>query len=1157
MAINPSDSRLPRYREGNALPVYRKQSMSQAVSLYLTNRDVWSNLAEVHKRKEETGSEISELPECGAPPLPNAAPDYEPTHHGIIEGVVHVNPWLLDIGSYVFVEVDARYRYARSELDPFDCEVNEVVFRKRVQLNPPPNYTKDAARALKNPPKELSSYSRRTRQLYAKLGGPVSGQSMKDEALTSSGVLVGTAMNTRRNNTFIPQTMATKTSGYPDHPFVTYNFPFRFDINGAPDSLYLKNTPRPTSDNRSPPPSRMHLFYNAVFGFAHHESDTDPDSPSELEDSDTDDKPRIRHPGDPLPVRDKKPDTEKKKRQWEKDLFHPDCYPWRPRQKRAPRNGISWAITAYAVRTSSAAPSSDHIARLRIRKLSYVPRLISIEHLDPPKSHTDYCLAVGPRAGFDAGAITLLAKLDRILYAPGEPIQCSIKFHNSSVRLIHRLIVEVHQCIRVKACVSRVWRSLICRRCLNDTSLQTGMPVLPGTENSCVRVTLNPWPTIESIREHFKCPRGPIRPSGIDKMEEAWALRLPKIPGQEFALQQPGRHEVVPPHHVQRRSLAMSSFSGVLEYLLSFNEPIGVLKPLGEAKPPNDIWQGNPHIMCRCVHRKREPGESRRIDHMPPKEPYQVPITSKDVYPEDSEVSEIRAKRNALQPYCRKCMSELLLSQYPIHVSYEVVVLAELLPQHQHNPLRAESAIRNCGLSSGLLIDPSGDIIGPDGPRITLPCFLAYKEPFPEERVPLANYHIDQRQDCKDHVVVPPKIHEPSLGKGFFTSNTYPIAPCNTGATNGSNENEVTEQLTRPHRPDYLQSHDVILTPDGAKTSRTGTRLFYSNLPPIHANSQTLASINSGSSYDSVGKLSDSVSPVPVGSERTNCAHTTQLPDAVGKGCSVEPTVPYTIVANMINALSQRIMNQISEDELERRLRLWEERAAAVYSLPNVVDARKTVRLRKSGVVEPIVSSNGVRGRIRDHSGNLLPGSLDISAVDSGLGHIKTSDLKHSLLAQARRLEHRKKLDICTDLLDHLVSHTNYPAFEADLLKLLGRQPNWHQISVLYYLSRCAVRHLLTAHFHKLDSLNQTVTDLSMTGKSALDSQPSTGSSVTVDVIESARLTALTEMGVCRANIERIKDFTVTFFLRWYADWVYKRGGWQSVIEDTEDSELD
>ncbi|KAA3670618.1 uncharacterized protein DEA37_0008970, partial [Paragonimus westermani] len=302
--------------------------------------------------------------------------------------------------------------------------------------------------------------------------------------------------------------------------------------------------------------------------------------------------------------------------------------------------------------------------------------------------------------------------------------------------------------------------------------------------------------------------------------------------------------------------------------------------------------------------------------------------------------------------------------------------------------------------------------------------------------------------------------------------------------------------------------------------------------------------MNSGTSYDSLGKLSDPVGPVAVGSERTNCTHTTQLSDAVGTGRSIEPTVPYTIVANMINALSQRIMNQISEDELERRLRLWEERAAAVYSLPTVLDAHKTVRLRKSGVVEPISSSNGVQDLIHDRSGSLLPGSTDISAVDSGLGRIKTSDLKHSLLAQARRLEHRKKLDICTDLLDHLVSHTNYPAFEADLLKLLGRQPNWHQISVLYYLSRCAVRHLLTAHFHKLDSLNQTVADLTMTGKSALDSQPLTGSSVTVDVIESARLTALTEMGVCRASVERIKDFTVTFFLRWYADWVYKRGGW-------------
>ncbi|KAG5449407.1 hypothetical protein CSKR_107576 [Clonorchis sinensis] len=777
MAINPGDSRLPRYREGTALPVFRKQSLSQAVTLYLTNRDVWSNLAEVYERKKLTGSEISELPECGAPPLPDAGPDYEPTHHGIIEGIVHVNPWLMDVGSYVFVEVTARYRYARSELDPFDCEINEVVFKNRTQLNPPRTYTKEGAASLRRPPVSLSSFSTRTRRLYSKLGGPVSGKAMVDEVLSSSGVLLGMGNKSRQKHTFVPQTMATASSGHPDHPFVTYNFPFRFDINGAPDSTYLKNTAHPTPDGESPPPNRMRLFYEAVFGFAHHESDTDPDSPSELEDSDDDNVFEIRHPGEPIRVRRKKPSKEKIKRQWEKDLFHPDCYPWRPRPKRAPRDGVSWTISAYAVRTASSVPKTDNIACLKIRKLSYVPRLVGIDHISPPKSHTDYCLAVGPRTGFDAGAITLLAKLDKVVYAPGEPIQCDIKFHNSSVRLIHRLIIEVHQCVRVKACANRVWRSLICRRSLTDDSLQTGMPVLPGTDNNCLRVTLNPWPTSKSIKAHWASQSGPIRPSGIDRMAEAWAIRLPRIPGQEFALQSPGRHEPVPPEHIQRRALATSSFSGVLEYLLS-DDQLTILRPLNDEDPPRDIWQGNPHAACRCVHHKRDPNEPGRSDRMPPEEPYQVLLNSKDVHPEDGEVSEARARRNVLQPFCRKCLGVLSLTQYPIHVAYEVVVQAELLPQHEENLLCCESTIRKAGLSSGLLIDPYGDIIGPDGPRITLPCLLAHRAPFPEEPIPLANYHIDQRQDCKDHVVIPPKVHEPSLGKGFFKSKSYPIAPC-------------------------------------------------------------------------------------------------------------------------------------------------------------------------------------------------------------------------------------------------------------------------------------------------------------------------------------------------------------------------------------------
>ena len=779
MAIRPGDSRIPRYREGTAEPIFRKQSPSQAVCLYLSNRDVWSNLYEVYQRKKVSGKERFELPECGGAPYPAATKDYKPSHHGIIEGIVHVNPWLIKLGSYVFVEVISRYRYTRSDLDAFDCEIDEVVFKQSRQINPPKGYDLNAREAMRNPSDDLDNYSYQTRMLYDKLGGPVSGQAMRDEVLTSCGVLVGTANNTRKNRTFVPQTKATAGSGYPDHPYVTYKFPFRFDVNGTPDSVYLKGVPTPTRDGETPPPNRMQLFYDAVFGFGHQLSDSDPDSPSETDNSDDDEilKNRIRHPGEPIIKPKNKPSKEKKKRQWEKDLFHPDSYPWLPRPKRVPRDGISWVIRAYVAETQSSKPKSEHIAVMRIRKLSYVPRIIPIEHMEPPTSKTDYCLAIGPRTGHDAGVITLLAKLDKILYAPGEPVQCDVKIHNSSVRLIHRLVVEVHQCLRTKALATRVWRSVICRRCINDLSVHGGMPVLPGNENVRIRVTLNPWPTVKSIQEALEKCQGPLKPSGLQGLDEAWAIRLPKVPGQNYALETPGRHEPVPPQHIQRRALAVSTFSGVYERLLSIGEEITLLKPLEQDEKIKNIWQGDPHEKCRCVH-KWKPGDPKRTSHMPPNEPYQVPIESKDVYPQDEEVCERRARQNMLQPYCQKCSKLATLRDYPIQVSYEVVVQAELLPQHCPNPLAAESAIRESGLGSGLLIDPYGDIIGPDGPRVLLPCFLGYKGPKPEEAVPIANYRVDQRQNYNDNVIREPKVYEPSLGKGFFVSKTYPVAPC-------------------------------------------------------------------------------------------------------------------------------------------------------------------------------------------------------------------------------------------------------------------------------------------------------------------------------------------------------------------------------------------
>ncbi|VDP97221.1 unnamed protein product [Trichobilharzia regenti] len=49
-----------------------------------------------------------------------------------------------------------------------------------------------------------------------------------------------------------------------------------------------------------------------------------------------------------------------------------------------------------------------------------------------------------------------------------------------------------------------------------------------------------------------------------------------------------------------------------------------------------------------------------------------------------------------------------------------------------------------------------------------------------------------------------------------------------------------------------------------------------------------------------------------------------------------------------------------------------------------------------------------------------------------------------------------------------MANHTNYPNFEADVLELLGRQPSWHHIAILYYLTRRLVKHIMALHIRKL-----------------------------------------------------------------------------------------
>lgn len=46
------------------------------------------------------------------------------------------------------------------------------------------------------------------------------------------------------------------------------------------------------------------------------------------------------------------------------------------------------------------------------------------------------------------------------------------------------------------------------------------------------------------------------------------------------------------------------------------------------------------------------------------------------------------------------------------------------------------------------------------------------------------------------------------------------------------------------------------------------------------------------------------------------------------------------------------------------------------------------------------------------------------------------------------------------------------------MLRLLGRQPSWHHIAILYYLARCTVRHVLKTHLAELDALQHTTTGM-------------------------------------------------------------------------------
>ncbi|CAH8638758.1 unnamed protein product [Schistosoma intercalatum] len=291
---------------------------------------------------------------------------------------------------------------------------------------------------------------------------------------------------------------------------------------------------------------------------------------------------------------------------------------------------------------------------------------------------------------------------------------------------------------------------------------------------------------------------------------------------------------------------------------------------------------------------------------------------------------------------------------------------------------------------------------------------------------------------------------------------------------------------------------------------------------------------------------------------------------------------PYAkYVAAMIDALSERLMGKISEDDLELRFQTLEAEASKAAKHKNAQSVKRERFYSVGNGAENLRCQNSLENTTRGNSSsdeNIFNNITERNELKNRRCHsvtnffatTKSSDLhnasslessqrnlKYSCLEQVKRLQLRNKLIITEDLLNRLVNHTNYPNFEADILDLLGRQPNWHRIAILYYLTRCSVRHILNLHIEKLETIQESTSSSSMLRQSIninSDSEEIDGSYLQSSGSKSPPSnfypsnstyeTIIRDTGQCRAIIGRIKDYTITFFTRWYADWVYKRGGW-------------
>ncbi|VDM22011.1 unnamed protein product [Hydatigera taeniaeformis] len=768
MAIDPGDSRLPLYRNGTVKPVWRKLSPCKSVGLYLLHRDYWSMFQLQYKSQHS--EKLLEPSECSNEAGPAWEAGFCPEHNGIVEGIAHVNPWVLKYQAKVYAEIEARYCIHQTELDAFDIENENVIFSTRVVVNPPP-CDNDSLNCFATPPKDLHRYSAELRQLYEKLGGPCASKPLKHENLTSSGVLPGKAFNNRMEHTFVPPTEATKCTDHPDLPYVTYNFPFRFNINSGPDSIMFKSN-KPSNSKHSVPKNRRELYLDAIYGF--HEENDDSDL-EELSCKCDVVLPRIRHPRQPIETsrKIKKIDL---KIQSLKDCFHADSYPWRQRCKRRVKDGIYWLVRVYAVSPNAFCPEAKDVAELRIRKLTFFPMNSSLHYRPPPQVVNHYRLAVIGEEDSDIGVITLAAKLDKIFYVPGDPIHVNMKIDNCSSRVVQQITVEVIQYIKIATIANKVWKSSICKREITAENKEAGMPILPWTENLLIRCRLNPWP-VEAQYAHLFCdkfhrihPRVPIE-------AEAFTLKMPTESNLFYGAQQPARYEKILQYFVGRSRPAFSTLQGLVENILTSSSPISIRTP--QSPVDERSFEEDPYDHHSCVRHKLR-NVTGRCSRMPVDEYHQYPIFH-DYVLHGEGLDYQTAIQKMPAPPCTQCDKTCVLSHQPVYIHYEVVVSAILRPQNLPDPLAQDAILNECHLGSGLLNPPKGEIIGARGPRVALPAIFSVTAPQPEMPIPTANYDVDFKQDTLPQTHSRAQPWEPSDGRGFFlVREQRKVAPCTT-----------------------------------------------------------------------------------------------------------------------------------------------------------------------------------------------------------------------------------------------------------------------------------------------------------------------------------------------------------------------------------------